>query len=89
MFRSRQNIFLLCSPELKKGPEGTRHIMSNLARQCLTGLKLLRLPDWRELELTGYGEGHSNRAVTKCCSLGSGDKMSLFFSVSKSGIITV
>lgn len=53
MFHSRDNIFLLCSPELKKGPKGTRHIMSNLTRQCLTGLKLLNLPNWWELEFTG------------------------------------
>lgn len=53
------HIFLLCSTELKKRPKGTRYIMSNLTRQCLTGLKILNIPNWWELKLTGFSEGHS------------------------------
>lgn len=59
MFHSGHNFILHCSPELKKGPKGIRHIMSNLSRQWLTGLKLFNFHNWWELELTGQGEGHS------------------------------
>lgn len=39
--------------ELKKAPEGTRHIMSNQTRQCLTTLKICNFPNLWELKLTG------------------------------------